>query len=528
MSEDISQKELWWYRIPAWLPMGMVMIFALLLRFSGLTRARGLFRDDAWMALTTKVPLSDAFHMLVSAPGYTLVLRWWLSLHANSTLWAQIPALAWGLLGVASVMILAKIYGVPRWAWFSMGIVVAASPVAIAYSVRLKPYAFELVAAALLLAITELVRRGGGRRWLLALAVCSGFAVASSLSLSSVVAGCWLALAILCWKTRRLEIIVSGALAVALALPAALWTAHSMPSSLGPSWSHYMLAPQGGPPSWPERLRLVFGGYTHGLLGVPMAHLSAGYGFAIFMLGASLLIFLLWLGLASLKSEALAPALVLGIAGGLCLAGYLPLGTGRTDEVLYPATLVLVALGMVQVARLAKSLELPREFASALLAAALSAMVIGGVTNHAWYPSQREGALYGDFKRFVKAGQAIVVEPKAGFTWAHQGLTTWKPVFDEHYLTGFAARSTDPNFILVDGLAATQEKQMDMLASRLQADRVVWYVGISASVYSPSDAFRPHDSNLKPSPTWYRLLGMGFKPSYRFSKPGTVAVLMLR
>jgi len=508
--------------------MGIVMALAFLLRSSGLTRSRGLFRDDAWMALTSRVPFSDALHMLVSAPGYTLVLRWWLSLHAGSTLWAQIPALAWGLLGVSSVMILAKIFGLPRWTWFSMGIVVAASPVAIAYSVRLKPYAFELVAAALLLAITEVIRRGGGRRWMLALAVLSGFSVASSLSLSSVVAGCWLALAVLCWKTRRLELGVSGVLAVALALPAALWTAHSMPSSLGPSWSHYMLAPQGGPPSWPERFRLVFGGYVHGLLGVPMAHLSTGYGFAIFTLGASVMIFLLCLGLAALKSEALAPAFVLAIAGALCFAGYLPLGTGRTDEVLYPATLLLLALGLVQAARLARSLELPREFASASLAALLSAMVIGGVANHAWYPLQREGALYEDFKRFVKPGQPIVVEPKAGFTWAHEGLTTWKPVFDSHYLTGFAVRSTNPNFILVDGLAATQQQQMDKLVSRLHDNRVVWYVGISASVYSPSDTFRPKDNDLKPSPTWFWLLGLGFKPSYRFSRLGTVAVLMVR
>lgn len=527
MSQEAPLPGSAWYRVPTWVPVGLISIYAVAVRVTGLTKATGLFRDDAWMALSAQVPLSQAVHMLVSAPGYTLTLRWWLGLH-TSTLWGQAPAFLWGLLGVLAVGGLVRVYRYPRWSAFTVAAIVAASPVAIAYSVRFKPYAFELVAAAGLLALTEVVRRSWRPRWLVALVAASAFTVASSLPLSTVVAGCWLALLILGWREHRRPVLLAAAATALSSLPVAAATALTMPESLAPSWSHNMLSPLGGPPSWVERLRIVVGGFVHGLLGTPMANLTEGVGFIFFAAGASVLVGLLILGGTRRRPEVLAPLLVLVVAVALCLAGRLPLGTGRTDEVLYPAVLLLTAIGLDRAWSIARAIDLPREFATAALATVVALVAIGGSVNNAWYPAQREGALYQDFKTFVKPGQPIVVDPKAGFTWAYQQLSAWEPVLSDRYLTGFAVRSTEPDVLLVDGLADTEQGQMAALAKDLYSARVAWYVGISVSVFSPSDAFRPEQTQLKPSPTWYHLLGMGFRPSYRFSQPGTVAVLMLR
>lgn len=528
MTETAPRASSAWYRVPTWVPVTLIVAYAAVVRVTGLTKATGLFRDDAWMALSAQVPLSDALHMLVSAPGYTITLRWWLGLHEGSTLWGQAPALLWGLLGVAAVGGVVRVYRYPRWIAFTVAAVIAASPVAIAYSVRLKPYAFELVAATVLLAVTEVVRRSWRPRWLIGLAAASVFAVASSLPLASVVAGCWLALLLLGWREHRGRVVAATLATALLAAPIAAATVATMPTALAPSWSHNMLSPFGGPPSWMERLRIVVGGFCHGLIGTPMANLTEGFGFVLFALGASILAGLLILGGTRRRPEVLAPVLVLVVALLLCLAGKLPLGTGRTDEVLYPAVLLLAAVGLDRAWHIAQSLELPREFASAGLAVAVVMVAIAGAVNNAWYPMQAEGALYHDFKGFVKPGQPIVVDPKAGFTWSYQGMSSWKPVLSKNYLTGFAVQSTQPDVVLVDGLADTEQGQMDQLAKVLYPARVAWYVGISVSVFSPSDAFRPEQTELKPSPTWYHLLGMGFHPSYRFSRPGCVAVLMLR
>ena len=64
---------------------------------ASLTRARAgthdLWYDDSWVALSTRAPLSRAIHMGVSAPGFTILMRWWIGLFPHSIPWAQTFAL---------------------------------------------------------------------------------------------------------------------------------------------------------------------------------------------------------------------------------------------------------------------------------------------------------------------------------------------------------------------------------------------------------------------------------------------------
>ena len=52
-----------------------------------------LWYDDAWVALSQRAPLSQAIHMGVGAPGFTIVMRWWMGLAEGSIPWAQTFAL---------------------------------------------------------------------------------------------------------------------------------------------------------------------------------------------------------------------------------------------------------------------------------------------------------------------------------------------------------------------------------------------------------------------------------------------------
>src|SRR5665811_1046638 len=84
-----------------WLVGGVMVLtlFAAWLRMAGLSSG-SFYRDDAWVALTHRVPWHVAIHMVGTAPGFVLFERFWTSLTAPSTWWAQLPSFAVSILAI--------------------------------------------------------------------------------------------------------------------------------------------------------------------------------------------------------------------------------------------------------------------------------------------------------------------------------------------------------------------------------------------------------------------------------------------
>ena len=128
----------------------------------------GLWRDDAWPALSTRVDsYATAFRMGGTAPGWTALLRAWSKVAGNSPLALQLPPLLAGMALPPLVVLLARRLGLGRMGAFVAGGVVATSPVVILYSTRVKQYTLDGVSScvALLLVLWLLEAPREGRRW---------------------------------------------------------------------------------------------------------------------------------------------------------------------------------------------------------------------------------------------------------------------------------------------------------------------------------------------------------------------------
>jgi hypothetical protein len=142
-----------------------------------LTRSRigthDIWSDDAWVALSRRASLSQAIHMGASAPGFTILIRWWMGFHPNSIGWAQTFALVPLLFAPFIIFAGARIAGASRAAATVAACLCALSPMLLVESARLKQYTWEFAFSALFVAIAAGVHRDGPTlRWTI-FAACS-------------------------------------------------------------------------------------------------------------------------------------------------------------------------------------------------------------------------------------------------------------------------------------------------------------------------------------------------------------------
>ena len=71
--------------------IGLLAVVALgvIVRIPGLTET-GLWRDDAWTALASKVGLGTALRISTTTPGFAVAERTWIGFDPGSSLWAQL------------------------------------------------------------------------------------------------------------------------------------------------------------------------------------------------------------------------------------------------------------------------------------------------------------------------------------------------------------------------------------------------------------------------------------------------------
>ncbi len=416
-----------------------LVVFGAVLRAHGFT-SFDLWFDDAWAAMPARVGLSQAVHMVLTAPGYSLMLRTWVRLDPTTTWWAQLPAYVLGLLAIPAAWGLIRWFRAPRWAAFGAAVVVATSPVAIQYATRVKEYPFDLLSACVLLVLAERVRRAPDAKRLLALAAASVITFFISAGVAPIVAGAWAAVTVCVLPVRRLRGALAGALCLTAVGALAVWVAflRRLPGVLNTNWRRRgFLLDYRSLPRIERSLSIIFGGFVHAVLAVPVpvSFFRGGTGphdLPVALLGA--LVVLVAVAFPIVRSwrrrgvdPALAASLALVVAVVLAAADRVPLGDGRTDEVLYPALLVCLASACTAAATAlrrrvdAKAWAAP--VAAALGVALLGGSVAIGATHEAVYPSISLRGVWARLQPLVRPGDAVFVDTFNSFGWCYYQLT---------------------------------------------------------------------------------------------------------
>lgn len=492
----------------------LIVVIGVIVRLPG-WQGGGLYYDDAWLALPARVPVATAVHMIVTAPGYTMLQAGWITLNPTSNRWALLLPLLLASAAPFAVFVMGRASKFPSWVCLAFAAMVAAEPVAIEYATRVKTYEAELVVSALLLAGAEVVRRHRRTRGIVLLAVASVAALVMSTTLLPVVVGIWIALVVLAWMDgrNRRAIVIAAVVAGLCSVPVLAWIVAKVPPALTGFWVGNDRLP--GAPLTVSHLLRTFGvsagGLLHGLLGTPMWQPAGGVGSlhgpqVLVLLGLLVLEVLLLLALslptlralwsrdATSPALSLLPAVIAVLAAVLeYLLGLVPLGTGRTDLLLVPPILLLVGGGLVRVAAWISVRTSPSRSTRIGLALAVVAGVVGtGLAWHqrGWYPVQAVRSLDAKMAAATPPGpSATVVTYRNSFTWAFERLSP----FTIHFSRTATAASTIGYWVTFNDARVLVQLPGSVAGPgaipglvRLHGVRSLWLVGTTAGTFQPS------------------------------------------
>jgi hypothetical protein len=499
--------------------LAVVTTFGACLRAHGLT-GLGLWRDDAWVALSAHVGIGEAWRMWFTAPGSDFIDRTVLVLSSGTTTWAQMPSFVAGVAAIPAVYALARCFRFGRLAGLLAATAIATAPLCVDYSTRVKEYELDILLSCAVLAAGELARRQQGRRQLAVLAVASVASFLCSASLAAVIAGVWIALAVHTWRGRRLAwprpvvaafvATVCGCAAVGLAFytqisPAekrfwereGAFVSHqsvgSLFSSLGSGVWH-LLAYAVGLGSLTEPVRAVL---------------------------VTLWLVLVAIGLSKNRSM-LAPGLVVVVALLASGAHLEPLGTGRSDQYLYPALLLLTLAGAIRMYA-AVARDVTRRPRREVVAVSAVSLLLGGLALalwgvHAWsdrpvYPGVDVRALAAQIDRYEQPGDHVFVSELMRFPWALAEETQPKLRFGRAWTNGFTVVSTDPRVFIVPSEYFEGDSDPRAWAAAMGHYHRLWYV------WSPP---------VSVDPSYRALLADGWHPRTVLKAPGGSATLLVR
>ncbi|MEI8148058.1 MAG: hypothetical protein WCG62_03145, partial [Actinomycetes bacterium] len=318
-------------------------------------------------------------------------------------------------------------------------LVIAASPIVVNYSTRLKQYNLDIIFACLILWLAERWRRTPSMRGALTLALVSTLALFTSASVIVVVAPVLGVATLAAWrdKVRRPQ---AGAL---LAIVGAsflvewiVWLSQLSPG-LFYGWRRrgYLLDTR-TLHGFVFSLETMGSQFFHWMLDLPTGHrrdpdhhitilgLTISAVAMIFM--AMLVRKTLW---RFLKRPLNAPEPLTVVACALtftlllALVGRSPFGGGRTDEVIYPALLLLIAAFLTELQPRLRNFS-PRATKS-LLALSVTALLFVGLANRACYPSIELKAPVAQMEAVRQPGDYVVIDPWLSFTWASAGINPY-------------------------------------------------------------------------------------------------------
>lgn len=438
--------ELRWVARSEWWLLGAIAVIGAVARAGGFSNGT-LYRDDAWVALTTRVSLGTAARMVVTTPGFVLAERVWIGWFPHVLAVDQLPTFLASVAGIVAVGRLARWWGLSAPASLVAAGLVAASYSDIQYATRIKPYAFDLLGACLVLWLAERIRRDGGRvaPWL---AAASVFVCAFSLTPVPLVLGVWAAVVTDAVVRRRLTVrlVVSGA-ATAIGL-GALWLAvrGDVSPRLRHSWDGYYLVVTSAH-GLARSARTIVDGFVRGL-GVTTPQLGLpGLG----TLDRVAIIALFVVGIAAWRRQLLCLAAV-GAALVLSIPSLVPLGTGRTDAYLYPAVAMVVAEGATRAWHLARRLD-PSVAVVVLAGSVAVAGLLAGdrVAYRPTYPGGNFAVVTGSVKQALKYNELVIIGGTARWPWAYYDVTHVHIAFSHLYNNGYTTLSDNPHVIVIPG-----------------------------------------------------------------------------
>lgn len=406
-----------------------------------------LFRDDAWVALTTRVPLGTAARMVVTTPGFVLAERVWIGWFPHSVPMEQLPTYLASVAGIVAVGRLAQWWGLSAPASLVAAGVIAVASSDVIYATRVKPYAFDLLGAVLVLWLVERVRREGDAAapWLAAasIAVC-----AFSLTPVPLVLGVWVALGVDAAVRHRLgaRLVAAGA-ATALGL-GALWLAvrGGVSTRLRASWHGYYLVVT-SPHGLIHSVRQITNGLVAGIGVTTPAIGLHGLG----TLDRVAIVILVACGLVAWRRQLLCIAAIAG-AVILSIPTLVPLGTGRTDAYLYPVLALLIAEGATVIWHVVR--RAPDKIALVVVAASIAfAGLLGAdrVLHRPSYPGGNFAAVAALVRGDLKKGELVVIGGTARWPWAFYDVHRVRIRFSDLYNNGYTTLSDDPRVIVVPG-----------------------------------------------------------------------------
>ena len=503
-----------------------VIVVGAVIRSKGFT-SYGLWRDDAWAVLSSRVGIGTAWRMWVTAPGFYFVERTLLVLGPSGTWWAQLLPFVAGVASIPAIYTLARYFRFSRGAGLILAVLVAASPVCVTYSTRVKEYPVDFLTACLLIAVAERARRRRKRNPpLLALGLTSVVAFLVSASLGPAIVAVWLALGVSRFRSgtldRRVALFATATAAGCVAVAAVFYT------HISPQLAHF----------WD-----IEGGYiVHTSLDQFFFTLNSSawnfllglFGFVQFGSTGRLLVVVGCLALSALgvyrNPPMTGPALIV-VGGFVASATHVaPLGIGRSDEYLYPAILLVITAGVFRVvAPIRRRLNVaPRTFAfaSASVVAVAAVVLAGALLHHEdanapVYPAEDVTGLATALDHHVQPGDAIFVSEQMRYPWALYEDRTPHIEFGPSWATDFTVVSTQPGVFIVPSEFYEGGSEPAVWAQRMSGYHRLWYVNLYVGSFS----------NVRRvlavgSPSYAALLADGWHPVSSISAPGCAAILL--
>lgn len=437
----------WVARYEWWL-LGLVTAVGAVARAGGFSSGT-LYRDDAWVALTTRVPLGTAARMVVTTPGFVLAERVWIGWFPHTVTLDQLPTYVASVAGIVAVGRLARWWGLSAPAALVAAGLVAVASSDVVYATRVKPYAFDLLGACLVLWLAESVRRRGSTAapWL---AAASVVVCAFSLTPVPLVVGVWVALGVDALVRRRLSVrlVASGGATAACLAGLLLAVRGGISPRLRSSWDGYYLVATSVHGLVHSARTIVDGlvagiGVTTPQLGVP------GLG----TLDRAAILVLFVLGLARWRRQLLGLAAV-ATAAVLSIPSLVPLGTGRTDAYLYPALAMLIAEGASVGWQ-----GLRRWLRPALVVAVAASVVFAGllaadrVLHRPGYPGGNFSVVAAQLRDDLGHGALVVIGGTARWPWSYYDVAHVRIRSSDLYNNGYTTLSDQSDVIVIPGSA---------------------------------------------------------------------------
>lgn len=430
-------------------------VVAYLARRAGLGPS-SLWLDDAWVALVHRVDsFSDVWRTGLTAPGFAVLLKAWLSAAGFTSTAAQAIPFVAGILTPGAVYAVGRRLGLRRVTALTAGVLLAFAPAHATYSTRVKQYTLDglMVLALIWLALRASERPALKSRWR---ALTGAAALATMISTTVVPAAAAITVGALLPSIRSRLRDLGSQPTLALRSGPVGWVAGYLAFTV--LWGGWMVGAR-----LSDRLHDYWAGfYVEGRADLPrIARTLVEDLTGTVHGGLVLLLTVLWLlgAVLALRHRLRDAALLWGPVGAallLAALGTVPLGTGRTELYLYP----VLALGLAwTVDHALRPLGRPayRQVASVVVLAGLVTVLLPAPEVR--YPRQDLRPLVERVERSFEPTDRVLVSPGAAYATALYGPWT-RGIRHNQTPLGFAPEfTTQVTVIRVSGETGNLERR---------------------------------------------------------------------